>query len=137
MCSVSGEAGDRLRFVVQEHRCGEQVHWDLMLQKPRRLDPEGKLATWRLSKLPRAEMTSLSAVRIFDHRPAFLQYEGVLREGRGRVQIVQAGTYALLDCRREIWTVEFFGSSLSGRYELLRVGGPDGWELRKVTGGSG
>ena len=99
------------RFVVQEHTTPEGVHWDLMLEKG------DVLTTFRLEQPPRAALgRAVRAVKIFDHPPRFLTYEGPVQKGTGSVRIVDRGTCCLSD---EI---------LQGGFTLARIEGTS-WQL--------
>ena len=75
-------------FVIQEHRQGSEVHWDLMLER-------GKvLATWRVGTKPQDWSAGpLGCEKLADHRLRYLEYEGPIGGERGEVQIVARGTY--------------------------------------------
>ena len=125
-----------LRFVVQEHRQGEAVHWDLMLQMPPALSVQGKLATWRLSVLPGQEQAvNLPAIKTFDHRPMYLDYEGPISGQLGQVRIVQQGSYILIDHQADQWTVEFFGGDLNGKYIIKSLEASGRWQLIRMSQG--
>ncbi|MEE2826902.1 MAG: hypothetical protein VYE64_09765 [Planctomycetota bacterium] len=69
-------------FVILFHRTPESSerpdHWDLMIQ-------EGDhLMTWALEVVPQPGCL-IPAVRLADHRLAYLEYQGVLSDGRGEV----------------------------------------------------
>src|ERR1043165_9144409 len=69
------------RFVVLRHMWGADTHFDLMFEHA------GKLMTWR-SEAPLAEIGErpVTIIRIGDHRLAYLEYEGDVSGGRGRVE---------------------------------------------------
>ncbi|MBK8914260.1 MAG: hypothetical protein IPM64_06595 [Phycisphaerales bacterium] len=109
-----------LRYVLLEHdtRSGSAadadpgVHWDLLIQRP---DAES-LWTWRLDRDPRPEGCAQTE-RIADHRPLYLEYEGPISGGRGRVRRVAAGELRVTEA-----TV--------GRLRFAAVGGLAGaWEI--------
>ena len=77
-------------FVIQEHRRGTDVHYDLMVRRP---DAQA-LWTWRLSSLPGPGRV-LDAERLPDHRLAYLSYEGPVSRGRGEVRIVVGARSAI------------------------------------------
>ncbi len=102
------------RFVLLEHHWNG-THWDFMLEAG------DSLRTWALDSAIRSG-TAIRARALGDHRPAYLEYEGEISGGRGRVVRVDAGTY-----RPVIWSanhvrVELSGSQLVGEVELI---GPD------------
>src|SRR3954469_17439190 len=99
------------RFVLLYHDCPTHSalasHWDFMLESG------DLLRTWRLMQLRRlwkaahdqtvaqfrncpalAENDAIYATQLGNHRLAYLDYEGDVSGGRGRVIRVAAGTYA-------------------------------------------
>lgn len=117
-------------FVVQHHTGYGQEHWDLMLE-------DGPmLATWRLDQPPGTTPdTPTRAVRIGDHRKAYLTYRGPISRGRGRVAIYDSGGYTLLARGDRTWVFELRGTRLSGVFSLRRQTAasspPEVWELRR------
>jgi hypothetical protein len=78
-----------LRYVVLHHTgSGEGDHFDFMLEVP----GKERLMTWRVMTPPGQWGGDVGAVRIADHRKAYLTYEGEISGGRGQVQRVQEGT---------------------------------------------
>ena len=78
------------RYVILHHETppGSErgSHYDFMLQRG------DVLATWALERVPLAGET-VAALKLPDHRLAYLDYEGLLTGGRGTVRRVEAGTY--------------------------------------------
>jgi len=111
------------RFVVQEHRTPEGVHWDLMLE-------QGEvLTTFRLEDEPaQCLLHEVRAVRIFDHPLRFLTYEGPVQKGTGKVRIADSGTYECPDRRDDLLALELNGTILKGAFTLIRVEG-DVWRF--------
>lgn len=76
------------RFVVLHHLtpagAERPAHWDLMLEA------EGVLRTWALDDEPAAGRAT-AALRLPDHRLAYLDYEGPIGGGRGEVRRHDAG----------------------------------------------
>jgi hypothetical protein len=73
------------RFVILEHD-HPVLHWDLMLE-------QGEvLRTWRLLAPPQPAQ-AIPAEATFDHRPLYLDYEGPVSGGRGRVRRWDGGTF--------------------------------------------
>lgn len=101
------------RFVVQEHFT-DPHHFDVMLERG------AMLATWSMPDPPElAPPAGAEAIRIQDHRPLYLDYEGEISGGRGRVRIHDRGDYDV-----ELWSdtevrVSVRGSLWSGRWRLI------------------
>ncbi|HMF18904.1 MAG TPA: DNA polymerase ligase N-terminal domain-containing protein [Gemmataceae bacterium] len=74
------------RFVILEHD-HPTLHWDLMLQAGE------TLRTWRLARAPIHPGDAIEATAIGDHRPMYLDYEGPVSGGRGKVGRWDHGTY--------------------------------------------
>ncbi len=128
------------RFVLLRHECPPDYekpsHWDFMLEW------EGVLRTWELRNLPAtwAELlgesrvedraTSLTshevvdAIRLPDHRIAYLEYEGQLSNGRGAVSCCDRGTYALQKAAQGQYTLRLTGRLLHGSICLREQGLP-------------
>ena len=120
------------RFVLLYHECppsfSKPSHWDFMLERG------DVLLTWELCGLPSAwadppinNVTSVPAVRLEDHRPAYLDYEGPLTEDRGSVSRYDEGDYQLQHEDGELLLVRLQGKKLQGNVELKRSG--DTWQL--------
>ncbi len=111
------------RFVVQEHTTPEGVHWDLMIEKGE------VLMTFRLPERPGNVLDhAIPAVRILDHAPRFLTYEGPVQKGTGRVRIVERGTFRLRVETDDVITLGLQGTVLHGSLTLTRIEGAS-WEL--------
>jgi hypothetical protein len=126
------------RFVLLYHDCppsgGLASHWDFMLEVG------DVLRTWRLEQLPAQWKTahqrtaakyrdcaaiatdaSVAATQLGDHRLAYLDYEGEVSDGRGRVIRVAAGVYDLEieSALRIKYTLD--GNSIVGHVVLERA----------------
>lgn len=79
------------RFVILQHvmppASRRESHYDLMLER------DGKLLTWAVPEQPRPGL-KIAAVKLPDHRLAYLEYEGPISGGRGEVRRIDAGEYA-------------------------------------------
>jgi hypothetical protein len=115
------------RFVILDHD-HPFPHWDFMLEA------DGGLRTWRLTAEP-APGRQIPAEPLGVHRLAYLEYEGPVSGGRGRVARWDAGTYRLeVDEPRAIRVV-LAGGRLSGRVDL--TGSPDGSWVWRIGPGQG
>ena len=105
------------RFVVLLHETpagySRKTHFDLMLEVG------DSLRTWALDKLPATDET-VSAERLPDHRPVYLDYEGQLGGGRGGVSRVDQGDYDSIDETAVRWVVRLQGSKLMGTLVLAQ-----------------
>jgi hypothetical protein len=114
------------RFVILEH-LWDGIHWDLMLE-----DGEG-LRTWAIDA-PVVEGRNLPARALPTHRRIYLEYEGEIAGGRGRVRRIDEGIY----CAR-VWSdvlvrIRLEGTQLVGEVALRQVGekseGVSSWIFR-------
>ncbi|MCH7752964.1 MAG: hypothetical protein IH898_12545 [Planctomycetes bacterium] len=128
------------RFVLLRHESSAEFakpsHWDFMLEA------DGVLMTWELRRLPSSWSAALQqravsspttapttapAIRLADHRLAYLDYEGPLSGDRGSVRCVDRGMYLMVKECSERLVVELQGSILSGSVTLLQQG--SSWEI--------
>ncbi len=112
------------RFVVLEH-AWNAVHWDFMLE-------HGEvLRTWAIDA-PIAPERDLPARALGDHRKLYLEFEGELSGGRGRVRRLDAGTFRALTWSADHVSVEVTGTQLAGIVDLCRSGPEPGllWIFR-------
>ena len=116
-------------FVIQIHSGYGPLHYDLMLARGE------ALATWQLTVSP-AEMAAgqeVGAKKLADHRLAFLRYEGPVSKGRGRVAVLDKGTYELLEEAEGRWRICLNGRAVQGAFELKRRGEcADEWAFRRL-----
>jgi hypothetical protein len=101
------------RFVILEHD-HPHLHWDLMLESG------PVLFTWRLAAPPRIG-EAVNAVRVFDHRLLYLDYEGPIGGGRGRVTRWSRGTFDWMEQGDDRLLVRLEGEGLRGELRLVRV----------------
>ena len=80
------------RYVILFHQLPQSdarsSHWDFMLEQ------NDMLRTWALYDEPVVGHSCI-AVQLADHRTAYLDYEGPVSGGRGRVTRWDLGTYRL------------------------------------------
>jgi len=77
------------RYVILEHDHPE-LHWDLMLEAG------DVLRTWRLAAPPALDQ-EIPAKKSFDHRLLYLDFEGPISGGRGKVKRWDAGQFSWLE----------------------------------------
>ncbi len=80
-----GEEPRRLRYTVSRHDTGSSAHYDLFLES----SPGGSLRTWRLDAPP--ESGDVAAEALPEHRAVYLDFEGEISGGRGRVAVHATG----------------------------------------------
>jgi hypothetical protein len=107
--------------VILEHDHPE-LHWDFMLETG------AVLRTWRLNGPP-APAAAVPAVPSFDHRKMYLDYEGPISGGRGRVVRWDAGTFSWQRDDEGCVAVHLEGGRLQGTVVLQRQTAAE-WELR-------
>ncbi len=118
-------------FAIQAHQTAEGLHFDLMLEQ------EQALATFQLPEPPErlAIGESLAVPRLFDHRKAYLAYEGPVSGNRGSVRIHDSGTYRGQPGPGGGWRVELMGRRLRG-WLALTPQEPPFWRLERLAPGS-
>lgn len=106
-----------LRFVVLRHETPpgypRGTHYDLMFEQ------SGVLWTWALEALPQLGGPAVAAERLADHRLAYLDYEGEIAEGRGRVVRVDQGLYSQVPAPGSELSFDIRGAVLSGMLLLV------------------
>ncbi|MFT3881876.1 MAG: DNA polymerase ligase N-terminal domain-containing protein [Gemmatales bacterium] len=107
------------RYVILEHDWNG-VHYDLMLERGE------SLATWRLESL--LMPGTQPAIKLTDHRTAYLEYEGELSGNRGSVRRVAEGEYTAALITDRCWIVEL-QRNMSGKV-TLRHETLDRWQLQ-------
>jgi len=106
-------------FVVLEHTKETQHHFDLMLEHG------GVLLTFSFAEFPASGMTCR---HLFDHRLAYLDFEGDIERGKGRVVRVESGRFDLLNLGGDAIRVHLRGARLQGVFHLTKEAGED-WRL--------
>jgi hypothetical protein len=96
------------------------------------LEADEVLWTWELRELPAAWQTdqpqlevspiiAISATRLADHRLAYLDYEGLLTNGRGSVSRQMSGDYQLLENTAQRTVVRLTAEKLQTTVELAET----------------
>lgn len=108
------------RFAILDHD-HPFPHWDFLLEAG------DVLRAWRLLSEP-ARGTVVRAEPLPDHRLHYLDYEGPVSGGRGRVVRWDAGTFDWeADCPDEI-RIRMAGGRMTGAVTLCRTEGGWTWE---------
>ena len=120
------------RFVVLLHETPpgypRGTHFDLMLQH------EGSLWTWAIEKLPTAGQPAM-AERLPDHRLAYLDFEGEVAAGRGRVSRVDAGEFDVMTDEESLLVLLIRGGQLTGTLTLEQIAeDPHRWCVSLAAG---
>ncbi len=89
------------------------LHWDFMMEQA------DSLRTWRLEKEP-AGVGPISAQEIGLHRLLYLDYEGPVSGGRGRVRRWDAGSYELVEATPDRLLLSLQGTRCRGSVSLAR-----------------
>lgn len=115
------------RFVLLWHELpegfGRASHFDLMLEAG------GVLRTWALAEKPRAGVT-VEAEALADHRLEYLEYEGPVSRGRGRVTRIDAGAFQIERESDGELIVNLQGAQLRGPVVLTRIdASAQGWRV--------
>jgi hypothetical protein len=113
------------RYVILEHD-HPVLHWDLMLEAG------AVLRTWRLTEPP-ASGRAVRAESSFDHRPHYLNYEGPISGGRGRVTRWDSGTFTWTAVEPGRVVLELHGTRLQGTALLEQLSGGQ-WSVRLDDG---
>lgn len=103
------------RFVILEHD-HPLLHWDLMLEYG------SALRTWRLAT-PLLVGEAIEATAVLDHRLAYLEYEGPISGGRGRVVRRDRGTCTLHEQDQQHLVVYLEGEHFRGVLRLEQIEG--------------
>jgi hypothetical protein len=114
-----------LRYAILWHQDIDEPHYDLMFETA----PGSSLATWRSAVWPIMSPTEL--VKLRDHRPVFLNYQGSLSGDRGSVTQIEVGTCDIEISDPSYWTISWPINSLPRRLSLQLIG-DDRWQATPV-----
>lgn len=110
---------------------GAELHWDFLLE----VAGGERLLAWRLCDDPARfaleASADMPAEENFRHRRVYLEYEGEISRGRGRVRRVDAGGCTIDTHGPDRLVLSIAGAMLRGRFELKREAGTRWW-LRKL-----
>lgn len=103
------------RYVILRHELPDDSprasHWDFMLEQG------DVLATWELHS-PLSPGQTVIATQLPDHRRAYLDYEGDVSGGRGRVACWDRGRFETIEHRDGLWTLRLAGDRIQGVMEI-------------------
>jgi DNA ligase D-like protein (predicted 3'-phosphoesterase) len=112
------------RFVIQKHDAAH-LHYDF------RLEMDGVLKSWAIPKDPPKEPgIKRLAVQVEDHQLDYIDFEGVIPEGKygaGKVEVWDKGTYVIRHRSDNKILLSLQGERLSGDYTLLRFKQDKNW----------
>jgi hypothetical protein len=111
-----------LRFVVLHHTGIEDPHFDLMFETSN----ESQLVTFRLPQWPLHE--NQPAIKLRDHRRAYLTLQGDISMGRGRVDRLDEGEIQVSQIALG-WDLRI-GERFHLQFEPDRGGSPESWWVR-------
>jgi bifunctional non-homologous end joining protein LigD len=121
-------AGERRRFVIQEHHA-TSLHWDL------RLERDGVLVSWAVPKgIPPDPKRNHLAVHVEDHPLDYIDFEGEIPAGNygaGKVLLWDQGTYDCEKFRDDEVIVTFHGERVQGKYVLFQTKGKN-WMIHRM-----
>ncbi len=87
------------------------------------------LRTWAIEHEPELHQLH-AALALPDHRLIYLDYEGEIRDGRGRVSQWDRGTYTVRQDAADRWVVDLSGSRLVSRAVFTRLPDErDAWQV--------
>jgi hypothetical protein len=108
------------RFVILLHETQDNTprptHFDLVFEHA------GVLRTWATEKLPTLS-EAVIAERLADHRLAYLDYDGEISGGRGRVSRVEEGHYDVIEETESNLVLRIRGAKLTGTLTLTALTG--------------
>ncbi len=117
-------------FVLHKHTNSDGVHWDLMLSElilsqSNNIESQDDLilATWKFQIPPFTEnfRPSLDAIRIFNHRKVYLEYQGLISNNRGRCEIIDRGKYYLITQKTYYRKIYIAGGKVEGLFKLEKL----------------
>jgi hypothetical protein len=119
-----------LRFVILHHTGVREPHYDLMIESA----PGGALQTWRSERNP-LDSYLAAAHRIDDHRRDYLDFEGEVSGGRGRVTRVASGTCTFVQEQPGAWVFQHDAPAAKYRsYYLVQTDRPPLWIIEGKNG---
>ena len=117
------------RFVILFHEPGpassQPEHFDFMLET----QEQTFLATWRWDRIP-TQSTTFHAIQLPPHRLAYLDYEGTISRGLGRVTQCVTGLYEkTISLDDSQWQINLKSHQLQGILDATCLKGTN-WQFR-------
>jgi len=114
----------KLIYSIQEHHA-RNLHWDL------RLEWNGALLSFALPKgVPTGKEKRL-AIQTEEHEISYAFFEGEIKEGygKGKVKLLDKGTYEMVSKKDSKMVINIKGRKLNGEYVLLKFpkSGENNW----------
>jgi hypothetical protein len=108
-----------MKFVIHHHRT-EDIHFDFMIDNGKELE------TWqitedRMEQFIRGE--EIPAKLIPPHRREYLEYEGPVSKGRGRVEIYDRGECRIISRKGSFLSFMLKGKKFIGKIEIKKTAG--------------
>jgi hypothetical protein len=104
-----------LQYAILQHEGIPEPHFDLLFETL----PGSELAAWRSPVWPIDSAVAIT--RLPEHRRVYLEYEGDLSRGRGRVGRVARGTCAVEVDGGGVWTVTILTGGSPLRLRLRHI----------------
>ncbi|MFA6023376.1 MAG: DNA polymerase ligase N-terminal domain-containing protein [Candidatus Pacearchaeota archaeon] len=116
-------------FTIQQHHA-HKLHWDF------RLEMNGKLKSWAITKIPsKSKSIKRLAIQVPDHPFSYRNFEGEIKEGygKGTVKIWDKGKYKLESKNKDKIVFQLKGKKLIGKYVLIKTNyQKDSWLFFRV-----
>lgn len=113
-----------MKYVIQHHITANS-HFDFMIDNGESLD------TWQIHEsdiLPLMSGEPVITKLIQPHRRDYLEYEGPVSRGRGRVEIYDTGKYNVIFREKDLILLNLRGNKLSGKIEIKKTSGSS-WKI--------
>ena len=114
------------RYVILRHEMSEEsgrgLHWDFMLES------QGVLRTWALAEEPRLDAT-IDAIPLPDHDLKYLEYEGDISGGRGRVARWDAGEFVIREQSDDRLILDLHGIRFCCMITAARQSQGESWQF--------
>lgn len=111
------------RFTLSRHVVESESHFDLFLEH----SLEEKLWTWQIKETKAVELAAsgkinsfqIQALRTFDHRRVYLDFEGEISDNRGYIQKSTTGIWNQVSIDHEKLVIFLISPQIMGHLELV------------------